>query len=195
MRAIGASSVLPAWNIRLAFNSATRGAVQNAQGLTGGVELVVNHASAAGKLDFFPPPDPWQWLTFLGAWIAGLNFTDWAGFHTNAYAETIFLPPAQRPSYDAGRTRFLPMSYSQAWQWMATTPLHGAVVLVFELLQAAQAAAIAQRLPLVLIELGEGFTFPEGFDFGGHGEGTVRGEKAGSLAAGATTAKGGEPNG
>ena len=38
-------------------------------GLTGGVELVINHASAAGKLDFFPPPDPWQWLTFLGAWI------------------------------------------------------------------------------------------------------------------------------
>lgn len=38
-------------------------------GLTGGVELVVNHAAAAGKLDFFPPPDPWQWLTFLGAWI------------------------------------------------------------------------------------------------------------------------------
>ena len=38
-------------------------------GLTGGVELVINHASAAGKLDFFPPPDPWLWLTFLGAWI------------------------------------------------------------------------------------------------------------------------------
>ena len=38
-------------------------------GLTGGVELVVNHAASAGKLDFFPPPDPWQWLTFLGAWI------------------------------------------------------------------------------------------------------------------------------
>jgi len=38
-------------------------------GLTGGVELVVSHASAAGKLDFFPPPDPWQWLTFLGAWM------------------------------------------------------------------------------------------------------------------------------
>jgi len=38
-------------------------------GLTGGVELVIDHASTAGKLDFFPPPDPWQWLTFLGAWI------------------------------------------------------------------------------------------------------------------------------
>ena len=38
-------------------------------GLTGGVETVVQHASAAGKLDFFPPPDAAQWLTFLGAWI------------------------------------------------------------------------------------------------------------------------------
>ncbi len=38
-------------------------------GLTGGVELVIQHASTAGKLDFFPPPDPWQWLAFLGAWM------------------------------------------------------------------------------------------------------------------------------
>jgi SSS family solute:Na+ symporter len=38
-------------------------------GLTGGVETVVLHASAAGKLDFFPPPDAVQWLSFLGAWI------------------------------------------------------------------------------------------------------------------------------
>ena len=37
--------------------------------LTGGVGLVVNHAASAGKLDFFPPPDPWQWLSFLGAWM------------------------------------------------------------------------------------------------------------------------------
>ncbi len=38
-------------------------------GLTGGVAPVIEHASAAGKLDFFPDPDPWKWLTFLGAWI------------------------------------------------------------------------------------------------------------------------------
>ncbi|HJV94151.1 MAG TPA: sodium:solute symporter family protein, partial [Azonexus sp.] len=38
-------------------------------GLTGGVEVVINHAATAGKLDFFPPPDPTQWLTFLGAWM------------------------------------------------------------------------------------------------------------------------------
>ena len=38
-------------------------------GKTGGVEAVISHASAAGKLDFFPPPDPWLWLTFVGAWV------------------------------------------------------------------------------------------------------------------------------
>ena len=36
-------------------------------GLTGGVLPVIEHASAAGKLDFFPEPDPWKWLTFIGA--------------------------------------------------------------------------------------------------------------------------------
>ena len=36
---------------------------------TGGVATVIGHASAAGKFEFFPPPDPLQWITFLGAWI------------------------------------------------------------------------------------------------------------------------------
>jgi SSS family transporter len=38
-------------------------------GMTGGVATVVDHAARAGKFDFFPPPDPWMWITFLGAWI------------------------------------------------------------------------------------------------------------------------------
>ena len=79
---------------------------------------------------FEAEPDLTSGLTFLGAWVAGMNLTDWAGFHHEASAETIFLPAAQRPSFEAGRTRFLPLSYSQAWHWMASTPLHGAVVIV-----------------------------------------------------------------
>lgn len=47
--------------------------------------------------------------------------------------------------------------------------IDAAIVLVFELLQAAQAAAVAQRLPLGLVELIEGLALPEGFHFGGHG--------------------------
>jgi len=38
-------------------------------GLTGGVMPVIDHASAAGKLEFFPPADPWLWITFIGAWM------------------------------------------------------------------------------------------------------------------------------
>jgi len=36
---------------------------------TGGAGNVIQHAVDAGKLDFFPPPDPMMWVTFLGAWI------------------------------------------------------------------------------------------------------------------------------
>jgi Na+/proline symporter len=38
-------------------------------GKTGGVDAVIAHASAAGKLEFFPPPDPWMWVSFIGAWV------------------------------------------------------------------------------------------------------------------------------
>jgi Na+/proline symporter len=38
-------------------------------GMTGGVDVVISHASAAGKLDFFPETNAAQWLAFLGAWI------------------------------------------------------------------------------------------------------------------------------
>ncbi|MBK7355414.1 sodium:solute symporter family protein [Propionivibrio sp.] len=36
---------------------------------TGGAAVVISHASAAGKLDFFPEADVAQWLAFLGGWI------------------------------------------------------------------------------------------------------------------------------
>jgi len=38
-------------------------------GMTGGVGVVVEHASASGKLDFFPKGDYTQWVPFIGAWL------------------------------------------------------------------------------------------------------------------------------
>jgi SSS family solute:Na+ symporter len=39
-------------------------------GMTGGVAPVVEHARAAGKLDFFPKgADIWVWITFVGGWM------------------------------------------------------------------------------------------------------------------------------
>ncbi|HJU06007.1 MAG TPA: sodium:solute symporter family protein [Nitrospiraceae bacterium] len=38
-------------------------------GLTGGVGVVIHHAAAAGKLDFFPAARAEAWIPFIGAWI------------------------------------------------------------------------------------------------------------------------------
>ena len=38
-------------------------------GMTGGVDVVVAHAEAAGKLDFFPQGDYTHWVPFIGAWL------------------------------------------------------------------------------------------------------------------------------
>jgi len=69
-------------------------------------------------------------LTFIGAWVPGINQTDWAGLHPDAEAETTFLPPSLRPSFEDGRTRILPMAYSQTWDWLREAPLDGALMLV-----------------------------------------------------------------
>ena len=38
-------------------------------GLVGGVGVVIEHAVAAGKLDFFPPATLAAWIPFIGAWM------------------------------------------------------------------------------------------------------------------------------
>ena len=35
----------------------------------GGATAVIDHASAAGKFNFFPAADPWLWLTFIGTGV------------------------------------------------------------------------------------------------------------------------------
>jgi len=75
-------------------------------------------------------PDLAAGLAFVGQWIPGINQTDWASLHPQAEAETTFLGPALRPSFEAGRTRILPMTYFQSWEWLSHTPLDGAVLLV-----------------------------------------------------------------
>lgn len=79
---------------------------------------------------FRKAPDLAAGLTFVGQWVPGLNQTDWAGLHPGAEAETTFLSPAVRPSFEVGRTRILPMTWYQSWDWLCHTPLDGVVLLV-----------------------------------------------------------------
>lgn len=79
---------------------------------------------------FNASPDLAAGVTFLGIWIPGVNATDWAGLHPTAQAESIFISPALRPSFEAERTRFLPLSYSQSTRWLTSTPLDAGIVMV-----------------------------------------------------------------
>ncbi len=75
-------------------------------------------------------PDLAAGVTFLGIWIPGVNQTDWASLHPGAQAESIFVSPALRPSFDTGQTRFLPLSYVQSTRWLASTDLDGGIIVV-----------------------------------------------------------------
>ncbi|NQY38950.1 MAG: hypothetical protein HRT80_02520 [Henriciella sp.] len=75
-------------------------------------------------------PDLAAGATFLGVWIPGINQTDWAALHPEAEAESIFVSPALRSSFEAGRTRLLPLRYTQSAAWLSQTPLEAAVVMI-----------------------------------------------------------------
>mgnify|MGYP001793682651 CR=1 FL=1 len=66
-------------------------------------------------------------LTFTGVWIPGVNKIDWGALGA---AETFFLSPALRPSFEAGRTRYLPRAYTDIYPYLETAPLRAAMVQV-----------------------------------------------------------------
>lgn len=58
-------------------------------------------------------------VTFAGVYIPGVNRFDYAALHPQARVETVFMTPALRGSYDAGRVDHYPLSYPQADRWLA----------------------------------------------------------------------------
>lgn len=79
---------------------------------------------------FKSDPDLADGVTFCGIWIPGVNATDWASLSPNSQAEGIFISPALRPSFEAGRTHFLPLSYTQGTDWLSRAEIDGGVVMV-----------------------------------------------------------------
>jgi acyl-CoA hydrolase len=75
-------------------------------------------------------PDAADDATFLGVWIPGVNRTDFAALGKGARSETIFLSPELRRGFETGRTILRPLSYVQAWRWLASTSIDIAVVQV-----------------------------------------------------------------
>lgn len=67
-------------------------------------------------------------LTFLGIWIPGVNKTDYAGLHSSAKSELIFLSADFRDSFKRGAARLRPLSYTQSFRWLEETPVDAALL-------------------------------------------------------------------
>lgn len=69
-------------------------------------------------------------LTFFGVWIPGVNRTDWSAVGGDSRFETIFLGPELRESFEAGRIDVFPLTYTKAWDWLASCRVDAAIVQV-----------------------------------------------------------------
>lgn len=67
-------------------------------------------------------------VTFIGVWIPGVNRTDWSAFSDTSKAESIFISADLRAGFETDRVRFLPLPYTQAWPWLETSAVDGAIV-------------------------------------------------------------------
>lgn len=73
-------------------------------------------------------PDLGRGVTCVGAWIPGVNATDWASLCDGG--ETTFAAPIWAKSRLEGRLKILPLAYSQTWVWLTRTPLDAAIIQV-----------------------------------------------------------------
>ena len=71
-------------------------------------------------------PELGRGATFIGAWIPGINDTDWSQLGDGG--ETVFAGSGWETSLASGRMRVLPLAYSQTWRWLATTPLDAGLI-------------------------------------------------------------------
>lgn len=65
-------------------------------------------------------------VEFVGVWIPGVNRNDWASFGEGGV--TTFASPDWSASLQNGRMKILPLTYTQAFDWLGRTPLDAAII-------------------------------------------------------------------
>ena len=71
-------------------------------------------------------PDLAEGVQFVGVWIPGVNRIDWARFGEGG--ETTFASPDWSASLQDGRMKINPLTYTQAYGWLESTPLDAAII-------------------------------------------------------------------
>lgn len=81
-----------------------------APGLGGESPLLVEALKAA--------PEASAGVHYIGVWLPGINRVDYAGLHPTASSTAFFISPDFRSSFEAGRMRFLPLSYLSTYAYL-----------------------------------------------------------------------------
>lgn len=69
-------------------------------------------------------------VEFVSCQIPGLNQVDFADLHQNAKFTGLFLTPEIASSYSNGKVRFMPLSYSSMYRYLAAEPVDVALIQV-----------------------------------------------------------------
>lgn len=65
-------------------------------------------------------PEACAGVRFIGVWLPGINHCDFASLHPDARATAFFIGRPLRRSFAEGRVAFLPLSYFEAYRYLAT---------------------------------------------------------------------------
>lgn len=99
--------------------------------LTPGLRVLL-HAGPAESPDFraalLADPERASGVTFAGLFIPGLNTFDYASLTPTTRLETLFVSPAMRGSFDAGRLDHLPINYAAYPSFLARHPVDLAIL-------------------------------------------------------------------
>jgi acyl-CoA hydrolase len=75
-------------------------------------------------------PDACAGVQFIACQIPGLNRIDFAGLHPDARFTGLFITPEIARSYEAGKVRFMPLSYSSMYRYLEADPVDAALIQV-----------------------------------------------------------------
>lgn len=73
-------------------------------------------------------PEACAGVEFISCQIPGLNRVDFASLHPEAKFTGLFVTPEMAGSYSAGKVRFMPLSYSGMYRYLAAEPVDVALI-------------------------------------------------------------------
>ncbi|MGI9450188.1 MAG: hypothetical protein ACR2QH_06080, partial [Geminicoccaceae bacterium] len=80
--------------------------------------------------ELFAVPEAAAGIEFISCQIPGLNHVDFASLHSDTRFTGLFVTPEIEDSYEKGKVRFMPLSYSGMYRYLECEPVDVAMIQV-----------------------------------------------------------------